>query len=81
MLEHIHTILISLTTAAIVFAATYFFDDKSEKAVLTSQLTTISTQVAELRSDVRGIQSNFATKDGHMDHENRLRILERKVLK
>ena len=81
MFQHIQTILISLATAAIVFAATYFFDDKAEKAFLTAQLNTISIQVAELRSDVRGIQSNFATKESHQDHETRIRSLERRVQK
>ena len=82
MLEkHIQTILISLITGGIVFAFSYLFSDKSDKAVLTTQLQAISVQVAELRTEVRGNQSSFATKENLIDHEARLRILERKVLK
>jgi len=77
--KHIQTILVSLITGAIVFASSYVFNDKSDKAVLASQLQSISTQVAELRSEVRGIQANFATKDSYTDHENRIRALERRA--
>lgn len=79
--KHIQTILVSLITGAIVFASSYVFNDKSDKAVLASQLQTISAQVAELRSEVRASSVSFATKDSHIDHENRIRTLERKVLK
>ncbi|MDO8385099.1 MAG: hypothetical protein Q7T13_01700 [Polaromonas sp.] len=77
--RHLTTIIVSLATGAIVFSASYFFTDKADKAVLTNQLQSISIQVAELRTEVRGIQSNFATKDSHNDHEVRIRALEKRV--
>jgi hypothetical protein len=82
MLEkHVQTILISLITGSIVYAFSYFLADKSDKAILTTQLQAISVQVAELRTEVRSNSTNFATKENIADHEARLRIVERKVLK
>ena len=79
--RHVQTILISVVTGAIVFSASYFFNDKSEKAVLTTQMAALNQQVSELRGEVRAMQANFATKDNLIDHEARIRALERKVLK
>lgn len=54
--KHLQTIIVSLATGAIVFASSYFFNDKSDKAVLSNKLETISTQVADLRIEVRANQ-------------------------
>lgn len=62
--QHIQTILVSIITGSIVFAATYFFNDKAEKAVFTQQLSTLTQQVIELRADIKAMQGNYVTKDG-----------------
>ena len=74
--RHIQTILISIVTGSIVFAATYFFNDKAEKAVTSQQLSTLTQQVIELRADIKAMQGNYVTKDDFHDHESRIRTLE-----
>jgi|GEM_PF-6196964 len=74
--RHIQTILISVVTGSIIFAATYFFNDKSDKAVLVQQIATLTNHVMELRADIKAMQSNYVTKDEFKDHEQRLRLLE-----
>lgn len=79
--RHLQTILISIITGAIVFSASYFFNDKSDKAVLSAQLSALTSQVNEMRSELRSMQAVYGTKDVDADHEARLRILERKLVK
>lgn len=81
MERHIQTILVSVLTGAILFAGSYVFNNKGDTAVLVTQIAALTAQVAELRSEVRSIRNDFATKDSVIDHENRIRNLERKVLK
>lgn len=78
MERHIQTIMIALITGSIVFAATYFFNDNSSKAVLVNQLNQLSTQLQELRGDVRNMQNQLVPKEQYNDHEIRLRALEKK---
>lgn len=77
--KHITTIFVAIVCSVISFSATYLFNDKSEKAVLSSQLSTIHTQVTELRAEIKTMRADFATKDVVHDHENRIRSLERKI--
>jgi Tfp pilus assembly protein PilN len=74
--RHIQTILISVVVGVLAFAGNYFFSDKADKAVLTAQLSALTQQVAEMRGEVRSIQSNFASKETTADHEARIRASE-----
>lgn len=78
MERHIQTIMIALITGSIVFAGSYFFNDKGEKAVLVTQLTQLSAQLQELRGDIRNIQNQLVPKEQYNDHESRIRLLEKK---
>lgn len=79
MERHIQTVLISIVVGAITYAATYFFNDKADKAVLGAQMTVVVQQVAELRADVRAMNSTFVTKDTAADHEARIRANEAQI--
>lgn len=79
--RHLQTILISIITGAIFFSASYFFNDKSDKAVLSTQLAALTSQVVDMRAELRSMQAVYGTKDVDADHEARLRILERKLVK
>jgi hypothetical protein len=74
--RHVQTVLISVVTGALVFAASYFYNDNSTKAVLANQLSALNQQVAEMRGEIRAMQSNYVSKDDFRDHELRLRRTE-----
>lgn len=77
--RHIQTIMIALVTGSIVFASNYFFTDKESKAILLTNLTNLTTQVAEVRADLRKLRDEQASKAQVMDIEMRLREVERAV--
>jgi hypothetical protein len=77
--SHIQTILISIITAALVFAATYFYNDNKEKAVSKSQLEVLTVQVFEMRADVKSLQLNVVRPDEVRDLQRRMLDLERSI--
>lgn len=74
--RHIQTILISVITGALMFAANYFYSDNKSKAVQQTQLEVLTTQVIEMRSDLRALQTNYVKRDELKDLELRVRVLE-----
>lgn len=78
--QHIQTVLIAIVVGSLTFAASYFFNDKADKAVLATQLGELTRQVAEMRGELRAANTNFATRESSIDHENRLRTLELRVV-
>lgn len=77
--SHIQTILISIITAALVFAATYFYNDNKEKALSKSQLEVLTVQVFEMRADVKSLQLNVVRPDEVRDLQRRVLDLERSM--
>lgn len=75
--SHIQTILISIITAALVFAATYFYNDNKDKALNKSQLEVLTVQVFEMRADVKSLQLNVVRPDEVRDLQRRVLDLER----
>ena len=76
---HIQTILISIITAALVFAATYFYNDNKDKALSKSQLEVLTVQVFEMRADVKSLQLNVVRPDEVRDIQRRVLDLERAI--
>lgn len=77
--SHIQTILISIITAALVFAATYFYNDNKDKALSKSQLEVLTVQVFEMRADVKSLQLNVVRPDEVRDLQRRVLDLERAI--
>lgn len=77
--NHIQTILISIITAALVFAATYFYNDNKDKALNKSQLEVLTVQVFEMRADVKSLQLNVVRPDEVRDLQRRVLDLERSM--
>ncbi len=77
--SHIQTILISIITAALVFAATYFYNDNKDKALNKSQLEVLTVQVFEMRADVKSLQLNVVRPDEVRDLQRRVLDLERSM--
>ncbi len=60
--KHAPTAIASLITAAVVFLAQSAWNDRIDKAdgaVLREQITALTTQVIELRSDIKAMQGNY----------------------
>lgn len=79
MERHLQTILVTFTAGAVMFAANYFFTDKESKAVLLTNLTNLTSQVAEIRGDIRVMRAEQAKQAQVDDLEQRIRALERSV--
>lgn len=77
--RHIQTILISIVTAALLFAANYIYSDNKDKAIVKSQLEMLTVQVLEMRSDVKLIQSSVVRRDELSDVQHRILDLERRA--
>jgi Tfp pilus assembly protein PilN len=77
MERHIQTILISVITGALMFAANYFYSDNKSNAVQQTQLQVLTTQVIEMRADLRAMQNNYVKSDDFKDLESRVRAIER----
>lgn len=86
--RHVQTILIAVITGVIMFAGSYFFSDNRSKGELEQRIVFLSSQVAELRKDVRDFQAVYQRREGdwvtqaqftavNADQESRLRALER----
>lgn len=76
MERHVQTILISLITGAILFAANYFYNDNRSKAVQQTQLEVLTAQVIEMRADLRSMQNTYVKRDEYRDLETRVRSIE-----
>lgn len=76
--RHIQTVLISIATGALIFAANYFYNDNREKAVAKSQLEVLTVQVLEMRNDIRSLQSNYVKADEVRELQRRVLELERR---
>jgi hypothetical protein len=81
MERHIQTVLISIVTGAIVFAANYFYNDNRSKAVAQTQLEVLTSQVIEMRADLRAMQHSYVRRDEYKELEVRVRDIERKFQK
>lgn len=75
--RHVQTILISLCTGALFFAANYVYSDNRTKAVQQTQLEVLTAQVIEMRTELRALQSAYARRDELKELDVRLRQLER----
>lgn len=75
--RHIQTILISVCTGALFFAANYVYTDNQSKAVQKTQLEALTVQVIEMRSDLKALQVNYARRDELKELELRIRQIER----
>ena len=76
MERHFQTILISLITGAILFAANYFYNDNRSKAVQQTQLEVLTAQVIEMRADLRSMQNTYVKREEYRDLETRVRSIE-----
>lgn len=81
--QHIQTVLISVITGALMFAANYFYSDNKSKAVLQTQLEVLTAQVVAMSSDIRAmsadmraLQTNYVKREELKELEARLRYLE-----
>jgi hypothetical protein len=81
--QHFQTILITLITGALIFAANYFYTDNrakadfEAKAVSTgNQLQALTKEVYEMRGDLRTLQLNYARREEMKELEIRVRALE-----
>lgn len=77
--RHIQSILLVITTASLMFAANYFYNDNRQKAVAQTQLEVLTAQVIEMRADLRAMQNNYVRRDEYRELEQRLRDLERRL--
>jgi len=72
------SILTSLILGAIIFSAAYLFNNKSEVAILSTQIATLQTTITELRNDVKVIQANGIRREEFDDLKRRVQLLEHK---
>lgn len=83
--RHIQTVLVSLTTASIFFVADYVYKDNRAGGMAQVQLQALTTQVVEMREDLRALQNsytalmtNYARKEDVKELDARVRNLESK---
>lgn len=57
------SILTSLILGAIIFSAAYLFNNKSEVAILSTQITALQITITELRNDMKVLQNNGVRRD------------------
>jgi hypothetical protein len=69
--RHIQSIILTIATGTIFFCATFVYNTKSEVAVIQVQIQQVTTQLIEIRSDLKAMQSLYVTKDD-------FRVLEQK---
>lgn len=74
--RHVQTILISIVTGSIIFAANYFYNNNRAQAVLQTQLEVLTVQVLEMRADLKALQQNYAKANELEKLETRVRTLE-----
>ena len=75
--RHFQTILITIITGAVMFAAQYVYNDDRSKAVQQTQLEVLTTQVIEMRADIKAMQANYVRREEFKELDIRLRALER----
>lgn len=74
--QHLQTVLISVITGALVFAANYFYTDNREKAGTKTQLDILTNQVVEMRADIRALRDTYVKRDELKELEQRVRDIE-----
>ena len=74
--RHIQTILIAVITGALFFSANYIFTDTRSKGVQQTQLEVLTSQVIEMRGDLRSLQNNYVRRDELKEIEIRVRTIE-----
>jgi Tfp pilus assembly protein PilN len=79
MERHIQTILISVITGALMFAANYFYNDNRSKAVQQTQLEVLTAQVIEMRADLRALQDRYVKREELKELELRVREVEKRL--
>lgn len=70
------SIITSLILGAIIFSAAYLFNNKSETAILSTQIATLQATITELRNDVKTIQANSIRRDEFDELKRRVYALE-----
>lgn len=75
--RHLQTLLITFISASVLFAASYFFTDRGDKAILITNISHLSSRVEEMRADIKTMRAEQASKAHVDDIEVRLRALER----
>lgn len=70
------SILTSLLLGAIIFSAAYLFNNKSETAILSTQITTLQSTITELRADIKVIQANSIRREEFDDLKRRVGAIE-----
>jgi len=74
--RHLQTILITLTTGAIMFATGYVFQDNATKAASKIQLEFLTNQIVDMRSDIKEMKQQYVTKEELSYLQARLNKLE-----
>lgn len=81
--RHLQTILMSVltvvVTGALLFAANYFYSDNRAQAVQQTQLEALTTQVLEMRGDLRLLRDSYVRREEMKDLDGRMRDVERYV--
>lgn len=72
------SILTSLILGAIIFSAAYLFNNKSEVAILSTQITALQITITELRNDMKVLQNNGVRRDEFDRLTTRVEKLENK---
>jgi hypothetical protein len=74
--KHVQTILVAITTAAILFSATFTFSSSKDIALLAQQVSALTVQVASMQAKLDSNQQMYITRSEFRDHEERLRYIE-----
>lgn len=77
--RHVQTVMIAITTGAIMFAGSYIFDDTGSRAAQETQLRLLTAQVIEMRAELRAMEKSLVRRDEFIDHETRLRGVEAQI--
>lgn len=72
------SILTSLILGAIIFSAAYLFNNKSEVAILSTQISTLQLTITELRNDMKVLQNNGVRREEYNELKARVERLENK---
>ena len=72
--RHVQTVLVSIITGGILFTAAFTFNTHADMRLVTARLEDLSTQVTELKADIKNGQSVLNNKLA--DLEGRVLILE-----
>lgn len=77
--RHLQTVLVTFMAGAVMFAANYFFSDTSSKATSKVQLEMLTSQVVQLRVDIKALEVSYVRRDDFSRQEDRVRQLENSV--